>query len=1373
MKNYLFIVLLFSINLIFAQNSINFIRVGESNPSTYAYVFGTGEQLSGQQFQTDGIVTYKGFQYTVYYNKARNVCISRRKLPLGEWQEVVLPYKNSVDDAHNVISMGICHKDGSIHLSYDHHNDDLHYCRSLETAGNANNPDEMEWKSSSFSLTTSALDASVPNVTYPRFISMPNGNLLFECRYRWSGYGDSYLREYDGDTKQWSLVGRYVQGEDVQPDACAYINGMTYDNLGRLHVTWCWRDDFGGGSNHDFYYAYSEDDGRTWKDTYGDLNAETQMMTPVFDSQTGTSLGQTKKTFMVEEIPYNKGYINQETQAVDSKGRIHAVNSQIPGTATDANWTSSRTKARLHHRFRDLDGTWKTILVKNNGQTVNSYCRVNLSFDAFDNAFVVANGAEVYFATDANGYDDWNLMSDVDNGRFISEPLVDRNLLLSKGVLSFVYLGVDNKITVIDYLLDNPNVPNGNGLKAQYFSDKSFENQIESVDNKLVSTSSAPQGTKSIKWSGSFETAFAEEYTLYLKTTAKSTVYVDGVKVLLTKKSSNAREYSFNFETIASHNHNIVIESEATSSDEVSLWWSSNSVEKVIIPASNLYSHFETGIPESQKKNDSSEFLNKEKLSQVLTASLSIDNKAVVNIPNFSPQGDYSVEIKAQVVSSPDCPLIFEGRAKNGMGFRVAIDETNIKWIAPFLSSKLLTVADNSEAQSYRIVVYGDEAFIYHNDEFLLKTDLASIGDIDEFGLENAVLPNVSNVDLGWAGPNNNGTDYPTAYGWENAVQGIAWNVANGGSGVRYLDVTSGHTYNGTNYQGRVLTIRWDGTYGVYSYPVQLEANTTYDFSLLYQWWNNGSPNSLNVAVSPSKDMNEQISSKSLPTAGKNVMQKGNLTFTTNEAGTYYLLFNGQSGVMYGVADLELNKLEYEPKLSVSKLCDGVSSINISEITYEDGAFSPGKLALETNLDKKSELETVIVENVSELGQSGNKNILTFPFNVSGDYSVEIAMTVANSVEGRGIDFQVRDDGGNGFRTVQNNNSLSWIAPFSQSKLMNDFDSGEQIIRYAVKDERVYVFQNGDYIGDYSKSFVGDMNDAGSAEIEPYSNASIDDISNIADNPRFSNTTDNGAPQGWTSNGTLGASPNARVQLKSSTTELSAYPDGTKAFVFRFDGTYQWFAHAVTLEANKWYEYSFDLITWGNNDNKTFNVIVSKSQAGNSDVIYSKQATTPADRATSKREIIRFKSQQQGTYYITLAKNGTLAGTAGLTNISLVEHPLNGILVGKNYKNGTAPFDIRYISIDTNGAFAPDDSSVGIDDEIFKNDVSWYVKDRLLTIYSSETLSDINVYNLFGTKISSHKSNNNTIEISIPKGLFLVKMTNTKGKSNVIKVLIE
>ena len=577
---------MFFVKTALSQDKVSIFKIGETYPTDSAYVFGSGEQLSGQQFQTEGIMSFAGYQYTVYYNHTRNVCIARRKIPVGKWEEVVLPYQNKIDDAHNVITMGICANDGTIHLAYDHHNDSLHY--SYSVLGNANFPDEMPWGTATFSETTSVMDLPVPNVTYPRFISKPDGNLLFECRFNWSGHGDSYLREYDGKTKKWYLIGRYVQGEDVEPDACAYINGMTYDKDGKLHVTWCWRDDYGGQTNHDLYYAFSEDNGFSWRDTYGDLKARTDYMEPVTDKTTGNCLGQTKKSFMVEEIPLNKDYINQETQAVDSRGRIHVVSSHIPmDEGIDKNWTSSRKKARLHHRFRDVDGVWKPQFIKNKGNTVNSYCRVNLSFDAYDNAYVVANGAEIYAASDANGYNDWELISDLDKGRFISEPLVDKKMLLENGVLSFVYLGPDKKITVIDYLAKNPNKPTGKGLFVEYFSDNKFIKKISSEISADIENLSIPEKTKSIRISGVFETLQGEEYSLIVITKDKIKVVVNGVEAQVASKKRKDKGQKFEYMKIPSHKNTILIE--AKTSKPIGLQWMSKTTSRRAIPSSSLY----------------------------------------------------------------------------------------------------------------------------------------------------------------------------------------------------------------------------------------------------------------------------------------------------------------------------------------------------------------------------------------------------------------------------------------------------------------------------------------------------------------------------------------------------------------------------------------------------------------------------------------------------------------------------------------------------------------------------------------------------------------------------------------------------------------
>jgi hypothetical protein len=524
--------------------------------------------------------------YTVYYNATRYVTIARRKLPAGEWKEVVIPFQNTEDDAHLVISMGICKNDGTIHLSYDHHNTTLQYCYSVLNM--ANNPENIAWDVSNFSTTTSEMETGVTvyDVTYPRFINKPDGNLLFECRFGLSGDGDSYLREYDGITHTWTLIGRYVQGMNASPDNCAYINRMDYDCNGRLHVSWCWRDDYSGCSNHDLLYAYSDDDGRTWKDTHDTVVAKTEYMTPGWVYTEGKCLNTSKPTLYIETIPYNKGYINQESQCADSKGRIHILNSYMTdGTNTD--WKTSRTLCVLHHHYRDTAGVWHHNLIYKNSSKVHSYCRSQIILDAFDNAYVIANGAEIYAATSANNYKDWELLTDEDLNRFCSEPQVDHNAI-KDGILSFVYLSRNNQIAVIDYLLDNPNTSTGIGLHANYYSDEHYTVLADSANN-VQPSDRRPSGTKSVQWSGTLETRYGEAYTIYLTTTASAVVYMNGSKMLETGIVRDKTTFSFQLPAINSHKNSLTIKAQATPEDSVSLRWSSNRTTQADVPVTALY----------------------------------------------------------------------------------------------------------------------------------------------------------------------------------------------------------------------------------------------------------------------------------------------------------------------------------------------------------------------------------------------------------------------------------------------------------------------------------------------------------------------------------------------------------------------------------------------------------------------------------------------------------------------------------------------------------------------------------------------------------------------------------------------------------------
>jgi len=87
-----------------------------------------GMAINGKSFQQEAIISHGAYQYLVYYNAQRNVCLSRRKLPAGQWETIrFTDYLFQSNDAHNTISMGICPNDGTIHLSFDHHGHPLHY----------------------------------------------------------------------------------------------------------------------------------------------------------------------------------------------------------------------------------------------------------------------------------------------------------------------------------------------------------------------------------------------------------------------------------------------------------------------------------------------------------------------------------------------------------------------------------------------------------------------------------------------------------------------------------------------------------------------------------------------------------------------------------------------------------------------------------------------------------------------------------------------------------------------------------------------------------------------------------------------------------------------------------------------------------------------------------------------------------------------------------------------------------------------------------------------------------------------------------------------------------------------------------------------
>jgi hypothetical protein len=267
-------------------------------------------------------------------------------------------------------------------------------------------------------------------LTYPRFERIANGDLLMEFRIGQSGAGDSYIHRYSSTSGQWSSVGKYLQGQNNN----AYVNGFTSQDS-KLYVSWTTRETPDASTNHDFYFALSEDDGRTWKASNGQSVSK-----PITPSTSGIK---------VYNIPQKSEIINQEAQCADSKGRFHALmRDKSSGTA------------KFYHYLRTASGTFSKRPI-NVGISTPPYLsyRGKLASSG-DNLIAILPDAPketitIWGSTAAGDFQDWKNLATIP--KMACEPLVDYERLAKSGVLSvFVRQNGpfgDRKVQVWDFLL--------------------------------------------------------------------------------------------------------------------------------------------------------------------------------------------------------------------------------------------------------------------------------------------------------------------------------------------------------------------------------------------------------------------------------------------------------------------------------------------------------------------------------------------------------------------------------------------------------------------------------------------------------------------------------------------------------------------------------------------------------------------------------------------------------------------------------------------------------------------------------------------------------------------------------------------------------
>lgn len=248
-----------------------------------------GNSVNTVVFRKNSLVSFRDTQFIAFYAPDHFVVLGKRALGSRRWVLKKTPYQGRVEDAHNTISIMV-DGEGYLHLAWDHHNNKLHYCRSVQ-------PGSLEL---SAELTMTGKNEA--SVSYPEFYKMADGSLLFLYRDGGSGRGNLVVNKYNLQTKQWTqLHGNLLDGEGSRS---AYWQACT-DEKGTIHLSWVWRESPDVASNHDLSYACSKDGGVSWEKSTGE-----HYSLPI----TAASAE------MASAVPQNSELINQTSMCADKHG---------------------------------------------------------------------------------------------------------------------------------------------------------------------------------------------------------------------------------------------------------------------------------------------------------------------------------------------------------------------------------------------------------------------------------------------------------------------------------------------------------------------------------------------------------------------------------------------------------------------------------------------------------------------------------------------------------------------------------------------------------------------------------------------------------------------------------------------------------------------------------------------------------------------------------------------------------------------------------------------------------------------------------------------------------------------------------------------